>query len=36
MNQKFSIGHDQLRGNGSEIKFLRRTIAEVSGGLVLW
>ena len=35
MSQKFSISHDQLQGNGTSIKFLRRTITEVPEGLVL-
>ena len=35
MSQKFSISHDQLQGNGTSIKFLRRTITEVPEVLVL-
>ena len=35
MGEKFSISHDELTGTGSSIKFLRRTITEIDGGLVL-
>eukprot|EP00435_Cladocopium_sp_Y103_P023306 s62_g5.t1 len=35
MSQKFSVSHDELSGNGTSMKFLRRKITEVRDGLVL-
>ena len=35
IRNKFSISHDELKGNGTSIKFLRRKITEVPGGLIL-
>ena len=35
MSSKFNVSHDELKGNGTCIKFLRRKITEVPGGLVL-
>eukprot|EP00435_Cladocopium_sp_Y103_P038874 s175_g10.t1 len=35
MSQKFKVSHDELKGNGTSIKFLRRKITEVPDGLIL-
>ena len=35
MSSKFSVSHDELKGNGTSIKFLRRKITEVPDGLIL-
>ena len=32
---KFTVSHDQLKGPGSSIKFLRRSVVETEDGLVL-
>ena len=35
MKSKFTVSHDQLKGPGSSIKFLRRSMVETEDGLVL-
>ena len=35
MSSKFSVSHDELQGNRTSIKFLRRRITEVPDGLIL-
>lgn len=35
MKERFSVSHDELKGVGSSITFLRRKITEVEHGLVL-
>ena len=35
ISSKFNVSHDELKGNGTSVKVLRRKITEVPDGLVL-